>query len=57
MGGVEVFSIISLGIVVKKVCHFVIASYLKFQKCKVSKEVQSNKINRRASTANIIFAK
>ncbi len=35
----------------QKVFHFVIASYLKFQKCKVSNEVQSNKINRGASTA------
>jgi len=35
----------------QKVFHFVIASYLKFQKCKVSNEVQSNQINRGASTA------
>ncbi len=35
----------------QKVFHFDIASYLKFQKCKVSNEVKSNKINKGASTA------
>jgi hypothetical protein len=35
----------------EKVFLFGIASYLKFQKFKVSNEVQSNKINRGASTA------
>jgi hypothetical protein len=35
----------------QKVFHFVIASYLKFQKWKVPNEVQSNKIDRGASTA------
>jgi len=34
-----------------KVFHYVLASYFKFQKCKVSNEVQSNKINRGGSTA------
>ncbi len=38
----------------QKVFHFVVATYLKFQKCKVSNEVQSNKINRGASTAVIV---
>jgi len=31
--------------------HFAIASYLKLHKFKVSNEVQSNKVNRGASTA------
>jgi hypothetical protein len=31
--------------------YFVMACYLKHQKCKVSNEFQSNKINSRASTA------
>ncbi len=39
----------------QKVFCFVIASYLKFQKCKVSNEVQSNKINRGASTAVSVY--
>jgi len=34
----------------QKVSHYVMASNLKFQKFKVSNEVQSNKVNRGAST-------
>jgi len=43
-----VISIVGLGIVFKKLFHFFIASNLKFQ-------VQSNKINRGASTAVSVF--
>jgi len=35
----------------QKVFQFVIASYLKFLKVKVSNEAQSNKVNRGTSTA------
>jgi len=49
MGAFEGFFNCQLGDC-QKVFHFVIASYLKFQKCKVSNEVKSNKINRGAST-------
>jgi hypothetical protein len=38
----------------QKVYDIVVAYYLKFQNCKVSNDVQSNKINRGASTAGSV---